>query len=67
MRDIPTKDEGYFSTQFNEINEYFLERNVFLRPLGNVLYIMPPLVISSEELHYIFQKIDDFIKTIIEM
>ena len=65
--DIPTKDEGYFSTQFNEINEYFLERNVFLRPLGNVLYIMPPLVISSEELHYIFQKIDDFIKTIIEM
>ncbi len=59
--DIPTNDKGYFSQQFDNINEFFLERNIILRPLGNVLYIMPPLVISSEELHYIFQKIDDYL------
>lgn len=59
--DIPTDDSGYFSQQYNIIQKYFLERNIIIRPLGNVLYIMPPLVISSEELHYIFQKIDDFL------
>lgn len=58
---IPAQNEGYFSGEFDRIRQFFLERNIFLRPLGNVLYIMPPLVISAEELHYIFQKIDDFI------
>jgi len=61
---IPSEKEGYFSNLYASIQEYFIQRNIFLRPLGNVLYIMPPLVITSEELHYIFQKIDDFIRSL---
>lgn len=62
--DVPSESGGYFSNAYNEIHDYFLKRNIFLRPLGNVLYIMPPMVITEEELHYIFQKIDDFISSL---
>ena len=30
---------------------FFLERGVLLRPLGNVVYVMPPYVIEPDELH----------------
>ena len=34
-----------------------MERGVFLRPLGNVIYILPPFVISNEQLDIIYQTI----------
>lgn len=59
---FPDTQTGYFSGLFDIIHRHFLDRGIFLRPLGNVLYIMPPLVISAEELHYIFDEIEAFIK-----
>jgi len=38
---------------------YFIERGVLLRPLGNVIYTVPPYIISSAELHYIYDIIDE--------
>jgi len=32
-----------------------LKRGVFLRPLGNVVYFMPPLVIEPEQIRFLFQ------------
>jgi len=34
------------------IYQYALGKGVLLRPLGNVVYFMPPYVISAAELHY---------------
>ena len=33
-----------------EVYKYGLQNNVLLRPLGDVIYFMPPYVISKEEI-----------------
>jgi len=34
------------------VYQYALDKGVLLRPLGNVIYMMPPYVISAEEINY---------------
>ncbi len=49
--EIETDQEtSYINEARSSLYEYFLSKNVLLRPLGNVIYILPPYVISSEEL-----------------
>ena len=35
----------------------FMERGVFLRPLGNILYLLPPYIISDEQLQLVYDTI----------
>jgi adenosylmethionine-8-amino-7-oxononanoate aminotransferase len=37
-----------------QIHRYTLSKGVLLRPLGNVIYFMPPYVITPEELTLMF-------------
>ena len=48
---------SYLSELRNKLYLYFLERGVILRPLGNILYILPPYVISDDDLDHIYQTI----------
>jgi len=32
-----------------KLYQYFIDRGVLLRPLGNVVYVLPPYVITREE------------------
>jgi adenosylmethionine-8-amino-7-oxononanoate aminotransferase len=43
------------------IYKYFLGRNILLRPLGNIIYILPPYVISNDELKSIYKEIKTFL------
>lgn len=38
--------------------QFFLERGVYLRPLGNTVYLLPPYVIRQEELQTIYGAIE---------
>jgi len=49
--ELSADDPGYFSRMRSVLYEFYLERGVLLRPLGNVVYILPPYVITAEELH----------------
>ncbi|MCX2718287.1 adenosylmethionine--8-amino-7-oxononanoate transaminase [Lentiprolixibacter aurantiacus] len=35
----------------------FMDRGVFLRPLGNTIYLLPPYVIKDEQLQHVYQVI----------
>jgi len=37
---------------------FFLDKSIILRPLGNILYILPPYCITNDELNYIYSKIE---------
>ena len=41
--EIEADDAGYFSEMRSLLYQFFLERDILLRPLGNVIYILPPL------------------------
>lgn len=52
---------GHGTSYFNEIGKKlyneFLQRGIIMRPLGNVLYLVPPYCISTEELKFVYQNI----------
>ena len=41
----------------NELYEFFMDRGVALRPLGNTVYVLPPYVITHQELDTIYKAI----------
>ncbi|APD07353.1 adenosylmethionine--8-amino-7-oxononanoate transaminase [Flavobacteriaceae bacterium UJ101] len=41
----------------NELYDFFMEQGVFLRPLGNTIYLLPPYIISDEQLDHIYHSI----------
>jgi adenosylmethionine---8-amino-7-oxononanoate aminotransferase len=49
----------------NEIRKkifpYFLKKNILLRPLGNVIYIMPPYIITKAQLEEVYEAISEFL------
>lgn len=48
---------SYFQSMRDRLYHFFLERGILLRPLGNVLYVLPPYCILSEELAFIYYTI----------
>ncbi|HLJ85547.1 MAG TPA: adenosylmethionine--8-amino-7-oxononanoate transaminase [Candidatus Angelobacter sp.] len=57
--ELRASDPGYFSSLKPKLYRYFLDRGVLLRPLGNVLYVLPPYVISPADLDYVYSVIED--------
>ena len=55
---------SYFNNIRDTLYNFFLEKGIILRPLGNILYIMPPYVISDDDLDYIYQNISLALKTL---
>ena len=50
-------NETYFNYLRDNIYDFFIERKIILRPLGNVIYVMPPYCISKDELKLIYTTI----------
>jgi adenosylmethionine-8-amino-7-oxononanoate aminotransferase len=46
----------------NAIYKEFMDRGIFLRPLGNTIYIMPPYIIEEDQLNEIYRKIEEVLK-----
>lgn len=56
-----SEDSSYQNSLRKKIYPYFLSKNILLRPLGNVIYILPPYIITEEELEQVYQSIRDFL------
>lgn len=48
---------SYFNAIGKMLYNEFLKRGIIMRPLGNVMYLVPPYCISSEELDFIYVNI----------
>lgn len=56
--DIRVSDAGYTSSIGARLRGYFHERGLLLRPLGNVVYLMPPYCIDESQLHHTYDVIE---------
>ncbi len=63
--ELRAEDAGYLSAMRPKLYQFFLERGVLLRPLGNVVYVLPPYVISADELHRVYDVIEEAIQTLL--
>ena len=52
---------GYSAGSGRELASFAQERGVLIRPLGHVIYLMPPYCISNGELDTAFGVITDFL------
>ncbi|UOG91299.1 MAG: adenosylmethionine--8-amino-7-oxononanoate transaminase [Candidatus Thiothrix sulfatifontis] len=48
--DVVTEDAGYTSAIGTQLKAFFHERGLLLRPLGNVVYVLPPYCVTEAEL-----------------
>jgi adenosylmethionine-8-amino-7-oxononanoate aminotransferase len=55
--EIEAEDAGYLSKLRPFLYGFFLEKGVLLRPLGNIVYILPPYAITPDELNFIYDVI----------
>lgn len=51
------KTDSYFEALREHLYQFFLSKKILIRPLGNVIYILPPYCIKTEELHFIYDQI----------
>lgn len=60
--DIVTNEEtSYFNNIRDKAYDHFISEGVLIRPLGNVIYLMPPYCISNSDLDYIYASIEKFL------
>lgn len=53
-------EEGYLNTIRDRMYNFFMSRRIMLRPLGHVLYILPPYCISAADLAIVYDAIEEF-------
>jgi adenosylmethionine---8-amino-7-oxononanoate aminotransferase len=55
--ELKADDAGYMSELKPKLYDFFLNAGIVLRPLGNIIYVLPPYVISATDLEYVHDKI----------
>lgn len=63
--EIESGQDGYLNTIGRDVTQKALEQGVYLRPLGNTVYIMPPYCITQEELEKVYEVIIYILGTIV--
>lgn len=58
-----TQETSYLNPISERVHPFFLERGVILRPLGNIIYILPPYCITEEQLKQVYTALDEFLET----
>ena len=51
------EETSYFSDMHEILYLYFLQRGILMRPLGNIIYLVPPYCTTKEDLEEIYQAI----------
>lgn len=51
---LKTDNQSYHTNIRDSIYRFFLEKKIIMRPLGNVIYILPPYCITDDELGYVY-------------
>jgi adenosylmethionine-8-amino-7-oxononanoate aminotransferase len=56
--------ESYYGTLRNKLYNFFIENGVILRPVGNIVYILTPYIITENQLQKVYQTIENAIEIV---
>ena len=57
-------NSGYLNSIGKKIKKLAIEKGLFIRPLGNVIYLLPPLCITDNQLERSYEIIHDILLTL---
>nr|TFG55543.1 MAG: adenosylmethionine--8-amino-7-oxononanoate transaminase [Hyphomicrobiales bacterium] len=60
--ELRVPDHGYFSDIGPKLAKFYLEKNILLRPLGNVVYVLPPYCTTPIELDRVYDAIEESLR-----
>jgi adenosylmethionine-8-amino-7-oxononanoate aminotransferase len=55
---VSESQESYYGTMRNKLYNFFIENGIILRPVGNIVYILPPYIIEDFQLEKVYQTIE---------
>lgn len=58
------KQESYYGTMRNKLYNFFIENGIILRPVGNIVYILPPYIITDAQLQKVYQTIENALEIV---
>jgi adenosylmethionine-8-amino-7-oxononanoate aminotransferase len=65
--ELNTNSQSSYSNEIRKkIYDFFIKRNILLRPLGNTFYIVAPYCISNDEMMHIYTIINEFLELLLD-
>jgi len=63
--EIKTENQAsYYGTLRNKLYDFFIENGIILRPVGNIVYILPPYIITNSQLQKIYDVVESALDTV---
>ena len=48
----------------NKLYNFFIDNGIILRPVGNIIYILPPYIISADQLQKVYLTIENALEIV---
>ncbi len=61
---VTTSAESYYGSMRTQLYNFFIENGIILRPVGNIVYILPPYVITNKQLEKVYVTIEKVLEII---
>ncbi len=60
--DIKTNEHTHYLNNIRDkAYNYFLSKGILIRPLGNIIYLLPPYCVTDEQLKYVYDTVEVFV------
>lgn len=56
--------ESYYGSMRTKLYNFFIDKGVILRPVGNIVYILPPYIMTDEQLEKVYAIIEEAIEMV---
>jgi adenosylmethionine-8-amino-7-oxononanoate aminotransferase len=57
-------EESYYGSMRTKLYNFFIDKGVILRPVGNIVYILPPYIMTDEQLQKVYKTIEEAIEMV---
>lgn len=57
-------EESYYGNLRNKLYNFFIENGVILRPVGNIVYVLPPYIMTNSQLQKVYQTIENALEIV---
>jgi len=57
-------DQSYYGSIRNTLYNFFIENGVIMRPVGNIVYILPPYIMTDNQLYKVYEVITNALEIV---